>query len=41
MEIVLWSAKYDPATAVPKSVIAKIKKDKFGYMKEIVVSLEK
>jgi DNA-binding HxlR family transcriptional regulator len=41
LEIALWSAKHDPATATPKSVVARIKRDKIGFMKEVVASLQK
>ncbi len=41
LEIALWSAKYDPATAAPKSVVARIKKDKIGFMNEILTSIKK
>jgi DNA-binding HxlR family transcriptional regulator len=41
LEMALWSAKHDPDTSAPKSVIAKIKKDKIGHLKEIAASLEK
>jgi DNA-binding HxlR family transcriptional regulator len=39
VEMILWGAKYDPDTAAPISVVARIKRDKIGYMKEVVGSL--
>jgi len=41
LEIALWSAKYDLNTAAPKSVVARIKKDKIGFMKEVAASIKK
>lgn len=41
MEMILWSAKYDPKTAAPKSDIARIKRDKIGFMNQVVASLKK
>ncbi len=35
IEMVLWSAKHDPETGAPPSVIREIKKDKTGYIKNI------
>ncbi|MCI0694138.1 helix-turn-helix transcriptional regulator [candidate division KSB1 bacterium] len=41
LEMILWSAKYDPKTAAPKSDIAGIKRDKIGFMNQVVASLKK
>lgn len=40
LEMILWSAKYDPDTAAPQSTIAKMKKDKSGFLKNVVASLK-
>lgn len=35
IEVVQWSAKYDPNTGAPPNEIKKIKKDRDGYIKAI------
>lgn len=41
VEIVLWSAKYDPKTAADKNFVARALKDKRGLIKDIRENLEK
>lgn len=35
IEMILWSAKYDPNTAAPKKVLKKIRSDREGFIAEI------
>ena len=41
LEMILWSAKYDPATAASKAFVARIKRDKTGVMNEFLTSHKK
>ena len=41
IEIILWSAKYDPKTAAPKEFIAAAKKDKKGLIRDIIKNIKK
>lgn len=35
LEIVLWSAKYDPQTEAPPEVLSRIRKDRVGFIREV------
>lgn len=39
LEMILWSARHDPATAAPKEFIAKLKKDKKGVINDFLTSI--
>lgn len=41
LEMILWSAKHDPATAAPKEFVAKLKRDKKGVINEFVAAIKK
>ena len=41
IEIILWSAKYDPETAAPKEFVAGARKDKKGLIKDIIKNIRK
>ncbi len=41
LEVILWSAKYDPATAAPKEFVARLKKDKTGAINEFLATIKK
>lgn len=35
LEVILWSAKYDPKTAAPPSVMRRIRADRDGFIREL------
>ena len=39
LEISIWSAKYDPKTAAPPSVMRRIRADRDGFIRELKASL--
>jgi DNA-binding HxlR family transcriptional regulator len=41
LEMILWSAKYDPATAAPKEFVARLKRDQKGVINEFVAAIKK
>jgi hypothetical protein len=41
LEMILWSAKHDPATAAPKGFVAKLKRDKTGVIDEFLAAINK
>jgi DNA-binding HxlR family transcriptional regulator len=41
LEISLWSAKYDPKTAAPPSVMRRIRADRDGFIRESRASLKR
>jgi DNA-binding HxlR family transcriptional regulator len=41
LEMILWSAKYDPDTAAPKEFIARLKRNKTGVINEFLAALKK
>lgn len=41
VEMILWSAKYDPDTAVEKAFVRRAKKDRDGLLREISRQLKK
>lgn len=41
LEIVSWSARYDKKTGAPPEFVARIRKDKENFMKEIISGLRK
>ncbi len=41
LEMILWSAKHDPATAAPKEFVARLKKDKTGVIADFVAAAKK
>jgi DNA-binding HxlR family transcriptional regulator len=41
LEIILWSAKHDPATAAPKEFVARLKKDKTSAINECRATIKR
>ena len=41
IEIILWSAKYDPKTAAPRDFIVRAQKDKKGLMLDLIKNIKK
>ena len=41
IEIVLWSAKYDPKTAAPKEFVTEARNDREGLIKRVSANLER
>ncbi len=41
IEIVLWSAKYDPKTAAPKEFVTEARNDREGLIKRVKANLER
>jgi DNA-binding HxlR family transcriptional regulator len=39
LEMILWSAKHDPATAAPKEFIARLKRDKKGVINDFLAAI--
>jgi DNA-binding HxlR family transcriptional regulator len=40
IEIILWSAKYDPKTGAPKEFVARARKDKSGLIRDIIKNIK-
>ena len=40
IEIILWSAKYDPKTGAPKDFVARAHKDKSGLISDIIKNIK-
>jgi DNA-binding HxlR family transcriptional regulator len=41
LEMILWSAKHDPATGAPKEFITRLKRNKAGMINEFLAAIKK